>query len=339
MRVLLAPGRAERPDAFIVSEKKPPSAEGCPFCEGNEAQTPPEVFAVRGESEADGPGWRTRAVPNRYPALGAAEAPGPGLAGGGADTGAFTSAGDPLAASRRVGETDLFVTRPADGAHEVIVNSPEHATTLADLTEEQLGAAVATWRERMRTHSAGPYQQLIVNEGAGAGSTIEHTHAQLYALPFVPAGVARERERSNAYRERTAGGSLLSDVLVEEVRRRERLVAIDDEVALICPWASRSPFEMRLIPRTPEAAFGESAAGARMLHRALTGLAELFGASPDLNLWVRTAPLGAEHFHWHADIAPRLAMKAGFELGTGVDINVYAPERAAGDLREVIGAG
>ncbi len=301
--------------------------------------TPPEVEAQRAKGDADGPGWTTRVVPNLYPALDAVDAAGPGLAGGGGDTGAFTRAGDPLAASRRVGEADLFVSRPAAGAHEVVINSPEHATTLAELSDDQFAAAVAAWRERMRAHTDAAYTQLIVNEGASAGSTIEHTHAQLFALPFVPASIARERERSNAYRERTAGGSLLSDVLVDEVRRRDRLAAIDDEAALICPWASRSPFEMRVVPRTPEADFGEARGGGRMIQRALRALADLFGISPDLNLWVRTAPRGADHFHWHVDIAPRLTTSAGFELGTGVDINVYPPERAAADLREVIGDG
>ena len=152
----------------------------------------------------------------------------------------------------------------------------------------------------------------------------------------MPAAVARERERFGAYRERTGGGGLLSDVLVEEVRRRERLVAIDDEAALICPWASRSPFELRVVPRREAASFADDEAGAAMLRTALRALAERFGGPPELNLWVRTAPRGAEHFHWHVDIAPRLTVKAGFELGTGVDINVYPPERAAADLREAL---
>ena len=159
----------------------------------------------------------------------------------------------------------------------------------------------------MRAHSDAPYVQLIVNEGGGAGASLEHTHAQLYALPFVPAAVARERERAGAYRERTAGGGLLSDVLVEEVRRGERLVAIDDEAALICPWASRSPFELRIVPRAESPSFAEDTTGAAMLATALRLLAERFGGPPELNLWVRTAPRGEpEGFHWHIDIAPRL---------------------------------
>jgi UDPglucose--hexose-1-phosphate uridylyltransferase len=154
----------------------------------------------------------------------------------------------------------------------------------------------------------------------------------------VPAAVARERERAGAYRERTAGGGLLADILVEEVRRRERLVAIDDDAALVCPWASRSPFELRVIPRAPAARFEDDTAGDTMLGLAVRLLAERFGSALELNLWVRTAPRGEEDgFHWHIDIAPRLTVKAGFELGTGVDINIYPPERAAADLREALG--
>jgi len=283
-------------------------------------------------------------VPNLYPALGGDAATGnPGgtgaASGTAADAGAFASGGDPLLASRRAGEPDLFAARPATGAHEVVVNAPQHATALAELSDEQVAAAVETWRERMRAHSDAPYVQLIVNEGGAAGASLEHTHAQLYALPFVPVAVARERERAGAYRERTAGGGLLGDVLAEEVRRGERLVAIDDEAALICPWASRSAYELRIVPRAESPSFADDTAGAAMLGRAMRLLAEHMGGPPDLNMWVRTAPRGEpEGFHWHIDIAPRSAVKAGFELGTGVDINTYPPERAAADLREALPA-
>lgn len=218
----------------------------------------------------------------------------------------------------------------------MIVNGPEHVTAIAELSEAQLAAAVETWRERMRAHAASSYVQLIVNEGGEAGASLEHTHAQLYALDFVPAAVARERERVGDYAERTQGGSLLGDVLVEEVRRKERLVAIDDEAALICPWASRSPFELRVVPRAAAPSFAEDTAGAAMIHTALRLLAARLEVPPEFNLWVRTAPRGAEHFHWHVDIAPRLSVKAAFEFATGVDINTYPPERAAADLRELL---
>jgi UDPglucose--hexose-1-phosphate uridylyltransferase len=296
------------------------------------------VYALRPEGgEPDTRGWKTRVVPNLYPALADPEGGAAPIAGSpGAEAGAFASSGDPLLASRRAGEPDLFSSRPALGAHEVLINAPQHATAMAELDDAQFAAAVATWRERMRAHADAPYVQLIVNEGGGAGASLEHSHAQLYALPFVPAAVARERERAGAYSERTTGSGLLSDVLVEEVRRRERLVAIDDEAALICPWASRSPFELRVVPRRETARFEDDEAGAAMLRTAMTALAALFGGPPDLNLWVRTAPRGAEHFGWHIDIAPRLTIKAGFELGTGVDINIYPPEQAASDLRECL---
>lgn len=270
-------------------------------------------------------------MPNLYPALGA-EGGGPAEATSG-EAGAFASAGDPLLASQRAGEPDLFASRPATGGHEVIVNTPEHVTAMAELSEERFSGAVATWRERMRAHDDAAYVQVVVNEGAGAGASLPHTHAQLYALPFVPAALARERERAGAYAERTAGGGLLADVLVEEVRRRERLVAIDEEAALICPWASRTPYELRVVPRSPAARFEDDEGGAAMVRTALRLLAERFDGPPELNLWVVTAPRGAERFHWHVDIAPRLSVKAGFELGAGVDINVYAPERAAAELR------
>jgi UDPglucose--hexose-1-phosphate uridylyltransferase len=350
LRTILAPGRGARPDQFGSTDSERGSkAEGCPFCEGSEGRTPPEVAAVRpGGGGPDTPGWRTRVVPNLYPALagpeggdgdGGSTGGGEGAAATAADAGAFASGGDPLLASRRAGEPDLFAARPALGAHEVIVHSPQHATALAELADEQVAVAVETWRERMRAHSEAPYVQLIVNEGGGAGASLEHAHAQLYALPFVPVAIARERERAGAYRERTAGGDLLGDVLVEEVRRRERLVAIDDEAALICPWASRSPYELRIVPRGEAPSFAEDTAGAAMVATAMRLLAECLGGPPDLNLWVRTAPRGVqEGFRWHIDIAPRTAIKAGFELGTGIDINTYPPERAAVDLRDAAGA-
>jgi UDPglucose--hexose-1-phosphate uridylyltransferase len=340
LRTLIAPGRAERPDAFVARapEVDPAARESCPFCEGREAKTPPEVWANRpGGGEADSPGWTQRAVPNLYPALtepearaGLGEVPGPPESG-------FGSAADPLRGSSRTNDMDLFSATPAHGSHEVIVNSPRHVTALAELSEEELAGALSSWRARIAAYAGeASLVHLIVNEGPAAGASLEHSHAQLYALPFVPAEVARERERHNAYHQRTMGGHLLEDVLVEEVRRRERLVAIDGEAALLCPWASRSPFEMRLIPRTAEARFDRDTRGAAMLHRALGALTALFGEGVPLNLWLRTAPRGTEEFQWHLDIAPRLAVKAGFELGTGVDINVYPPERAAADLREAI---
>ncbi len=275
-------------------------------------------------------------MPNLYPVLGDERAAGSEQRG--ALESGLSSSVDPLRASSRTREPDLFASQPATGAHEVIIHAPEHATAMVDLSQERFAGAVSAWRERMRAHAeSASFVHLIVNEGPDAGASLPHSHAQLYALGFVPAEVARERERAGAYHERTMGGHLLSDVAVEEVRRSERLVAVDDEALLICPWASRSPFALRVIPRRTTPAFeSDGETGTAMIRQALAGLAKLFGAPPQLNLWVRTAPRGTEEFCWHVDIAPRLTIRAGFELGTGVDVNVYPPERAAADLREAL---
>jgi UDPglucose--hexose-1-phosphate uridylyltransferase len=253
------------------------------------------------------------------------------------DEDGLASAADPLRASARERAPDLFARLPAQGAHEVIVSAPEHVASLSELDEQRFAGTVEAWRERMRAHSDAAYLHLIVNEGPDAGASLEHTHAQLYALPFVPAAVARERERLAAYHERTMGGHLLSDLAAEEVRRRERLVAIDDEALLVCPWASRAPFELRVIPRRAEPRFeAEDGTGTAMIRTALVALARVLGGAPQLNLWVRTAPRGTDEFGWHVDLLPRLTVRAGFEIGTGIDINVYPPERAAADLREAL---
>jgi UDPglucose--hexose-1-phosphate uridylyltransferase len=332
LRTILAPARADRPNAFVVERRPLSDPDGCPFCEGSEQETPGEVWSTRPDGgEPNTPGWTQRAVPNLYPAL-----TGDGGSESDRDSG-FAASADPLRSSSRLREPDLFSSRPALGAQEVIVHTPRHVNSLSALEPEELAGAVEAWRVRMRDHADAACVQLIVNEGPGAGASREHTHAQLYALPFVPAVIARERERFASYRERTGGGAMLTDILAEEVRRSERLVAIDDETALISPWASRSPFELRIVPRQEAPRFEDGEGGAAMLGTAVGALAAHFGESPELNLWVRTAPQGAEHFHWHIDLAPRLTVHAGFEMATGVDINVYPPERAAADLREAIG--
>jgi UDPglucose--hexose-1-phosphate uridylyltransferase len=164
---------------------------------------------------------------------------------------------------------------------------------------------------------------------------VAHTHAQLWALDFVPAVVARERERFGAYAVRTMGGNLLEDLVQEEVRRRERIVAIDDDAVLMCPYASRTPFALMLAPRRRRERFEDDGpTGAALLHDGLSRLRRRFGATPPLNLWVRTAPRDSERFCWRIDIVPRLTPLAGLELGTGVHLNIVAPERAAAELRD-----
>jgi UDPglucose--hexose-1-phosphate uridylyltransferase len=284
-----------------------------PFAEGHEDRTPPELYAVRpGGGKADSPGWTVRVVPNLYPAL------------------ALDCAQPP-----RDAVPDLFCATAAEGAHEVIVNAPESVLSLAELPVERLTGAMEVWRERMKAHAECAYVQLIVNERREAGASLEHTHSQLYALDFVPGEVARERERCGAYATRTMGRGLLEDLVAEEVRRGERIVAIDEEAVLMAPYGSRLPFQLMLAPRAPRMRFEDDGPlGAALLYDGLRRLARHFGSSPPLNMWVRTAPRGAEHFCWRIDIAPRLTHLAGLELSTGVNLNIVAPEHAAAVLRE-----
>jgi UDPglucose--hexose-1-phosphate uridylyltransferase len=195
--------------------------------------------------------------------------------------------------------------------------------------------AMSVWREHMRAHEDAAYVHVIVNEGKKAGASLPHTHAQLYALPFVPAAVARERERFTAYFDRTQGRNLLEDVVQEEVRRRDRVVAIDEEAVAMAPFAARVPFHIVLAPRRPTPRFADDGPlGGRLLHDVLNRLGRTLGNLPPLNMWVRTAPRDAEHFCWRIEIMPRLAQLAGLEIGTGVHLNVLAPEDAARRLRD-----
>jgi UDPglucose--hexose-1-phosphate uridylyltransferase len=150
----------------------------------------------------------------------------------------------------------------------------------------------------------------------------------------VPAAVARERERFTAYSDRTHGRNLLEDLVQEEVRLRDRLVDYDSEAVAIAPFASRVPYQLQIIPRTPRARFedaGPLAAG--LLHATIRRVGRALGAMPPLNLWVRTAPRGAQYFCWRIDVMPRLTYLAGLELGSGLHLNILPPERAAELLR------
>jgi UDPglucose--hexose-1-phosphate uridylyltransferase len=323
-RAIVAGARAGRPGGELRAAPPPPiDRENDPFAEGHESRTPPEIYALRPEGgNPDGPGWRVRVVPNLYPAL---NGPGEHLPQ------------EPQPQPGANASRDLFWSAPALGAHEVIINTPESVSTLADVSDDQRAAAMDVWRERIRAHPGASYVHVIVNEQAEAGASLPHSHAQLYALDFVPADVARERERFGAYVTRTMGGNLLGDLVQEEVRNRERIVSIDDEVVLMAPYGARFPYQLMIAPRVPRMRFEDDGpTGARMVGEALQRLTVRLGASPPLNLWVRTAPRGAEHFCWRIDILPRLTHLAGLELGAGLNLNIVPPEKAAAELREAL---
>ncbi|MBV8941691.1 MAG: DUF4921 family protein [Solirubrobacterales bacterium] len=323
-RAIVAGARAGRPGGELrapVPRQLDPESD--PFAEGHEDRTPSEIYALRAAGTApDSPGWTVRVVPNLYPAL---------------DQGCAHPSQEPSPRPGANADRDLFWSAPAVGAHEVIINTPASVTSLAELSDDQLARALDVWRERTRAHSDASYVHLIVNEQAEAGASLLHSHAQLYALDFVPAAVARERERFGAYATRTMGGNLLADLVQEEVRKRERVVAIDDEAVLMAPYGARTPYQLMIAPRVPRMRFeDEGPTGAAILRDALRRLGARLGTLPPLNMWVRTAPRGAEQFCWRIDILPRLALLAGLELGAGLYLNIVPPEKAAAELRGAI---
>ena len=313
-RAIVAGDRAGRPGGGLSATPPDPiDPESDPFAEGHEDRTPPEVYAVRPNGgEPNAPGWTVRVVPNLYPALSPRPEQPPPHA-----------------------NPDLFWAGPRGrrprGDHQLAA-----AGDLAGRAPvEDVQQAVEVWRERIRVHRDSACVHLIVNERREAGASLPHTHAQLYALDFVPAAIARERERFGAYATKTMGGNLLGDLVQEEVRQRERIVAIDEESVLMAPYGARVPFQLLIAPRTPRLRFEDDGpTGAAMLHEALSRLSRRLGANPPLNLWVRTAPRGAEYFCWRIDILPRLTHLAGLELGAGVNLNIVPPELVASELRD-----
>ncbi|MGH2915614.1 MAG: hypothetical protein ACRDMX_11560 [Solirubrobacteraceae bacterium] len=250
---------------------------------------------------------------------------------GGAGNGALRTLLAPDAPAPAAGANpELFWAGAARGAHERIEIVPGRTARLAELSAAQVVDAVQRWRERMRAQASAACLHLTLDEPGAGGS-----FAELYALDFVPAAIARERERFGAYAARTMGGNLLGDLVQHEVRLRDRIVAIDSEAVLMAPYGSRAPYQLLLAPRTPRLRFEDDGpTGAALLHDGLCRLARALGGSPPLSLWVRTAPSGAEQFCWRIDVLPRLTAPAGFELGTGVGLDAISPERAAAALRD-----
>lgn len=302
--VVVAPSRARRPGA-----PRPGGAEtaddrtGCPFCEGREAATPPETFAIAPPGRApDRPGWRVRVVPNKFPAFG------PWPRGGDREDG-------------------LFARRAAVGRQEVVVHTPRHVRTIGDLGVRELELVAEAWQARAAAAAeAGfPYVHALVNEGAGAGASLAHSHSQLVWLEEEPPLVHVEHELQEA-----AGGCLLCRVLDEERRQRVRLVEERDGIVLVCPFAGRQPYEMLAAPLECEREPFASRSLAAALVLAAEGIRRLRVAEGPvaLNVWLHAGG------HWHLEILPRFGVLAGIELGSGYYVNTMAPESAAGILRE-----
>lgn len=226
---------------------------------------------------------------------------------------------DPLGEGR--GEPDLFAASPGAGVLELV----DHDRPLPEQGPEELAATLERWRERMRAHAEARYVHLWADA--------HRTH--VHALPFVPAQVARERERFTAYRERTQGRNLQADLLQAEVRNRERVVAVGPAVVALCPFASHAPFHVQLLPRAERERFEDDGpTGADTLHEVVRAMTAL--DLPGLRVWVRTAPPGSTAFSWRIEVVPADGPAAGLEAGAGVHESSVAPERAAGELRAAL---
>jgi UDPglucose--hexose-1-phosphate uridylyltransferase len=317
--VIVAAERAKRPSDFRVGPEGPP-VTFCPFCEGNESKTPPEITARRApDSGRDEPGWRVRVVPNKFPAL-AVE-------------------GD--LEKRGLG---MYDTMQGIGAHEVIIEGPEHVVSLSEMSDDLVTEILAVYRERLadlRRDERLSYGMLFKNVGKTAGASLEHSHSQLIVTPVVPKRVQEEIDGALRWFEHR-GRCVYCDMIAEERSDRSRMVVDAGDFVAFCPFASRFPFETWIVPAdhrshfetTDDGAMGLLGSTLRTVLRKLEAALE----QPPYNYVVHSGPLSAdslEHYHWHIEIIPRLTRVAGFEWGTGFYINPVSPERAAAFLREI----
>ena len=320
--VIISTERSRRPTSFVpeVHEKAPHT---CPFCAGNEERTPNEVYAIRpGGGPANGPGWTVRVVPNKFPAL--------QIEG---------------TLDRRA--EGLYDKMNGIGAHEVVIETPDHDQDFADLPVEHLEQILNAYRERaMDLHRDKRLRYVLIfkNHGARAGATLEHTHTQLIATPIVPKILQEELDGSRRYFE-LKERCVFCDIIQQETAENDgrRVVSMSERFLVVEPFAPRFPFETWILPRQHDSSFpvltdiGELKDLAVTLKDTLQRLNRALDRPP-FNFVIHTAPVSdgeVEYYHWHLEITPTLTRVAGFEIGSGFHINPTPPEDAAQYLREV----
>ncbi len=312
--VAVATGRLLRGSVFVPRQPAPFEQPAlCPFCPGNEEETPPALETYGSEGN-----WLVRIVSNKYPAF---------------------EGGQPFVVDHR---GPVFTEAPASGIHEVLVFSPDHDRAWASFDDVQSDLVMSAIRDRVEEHQSTPglrYSQVIVNAGREAGASLEHPHGQLLGIPFVP----RELVDEQGSFSRFAGGCLLCTAAEAEERAGHRVVESGESTVTFAPYWSGAPFELLVVPRTHEAHLHRSApqdlsAVGRAVRNCLAALRSHLGDIA-YNVVFHAAPYRASSpFHWHVHVLPKLTTRAGFELGTGVYINVVAPEQAAAELRGALEA-
>ncbi len=328
--VIIAADRSRRPRDLQVTASSSGGPLYCPFCPGHESRTPPEILALGRPAggRRDGPGWRVRVFPNKYPAL---------------------------VVEGELGRhgVGIYDAMHGIGAHEVIVDTDQHVLGLAELPAAQVELLMQAAAERMRDLHRDrrlKYVQFFKNHGAIAGSTLTHPHSQIIATPVIPRLVIAELNQARTHYQRKER-CLFCDVLQEELERGERIVCETGRFVAFAPWASRFPFEIMILPRRHGSDYGTvSAEDLADLGACLGEVARRLRAvllDAPFNLLLHTAPnaeaFGSERglwktllwdYHWHLELLPRLTQVAGFEAGTDFYINPVAPEEAARFLRE-----
>ena len=325
---IIATERAKRPHDFVRNHKASPDVpsydKDCPFCAGNEAMTPSTVFEVAAPEGGGRASWAVRVVPNKFPAL-------------------MTPEGEGDTTRRVIGR--LYLEMDGVGRHEVVIESPDHSKTIATLSDSEVSMVVRTYRDRFLELDKSPWNQLIIvfrNQGEQAGTSLAHPHSQIIGTPIVPEEIRRRLDESQRYYD-DRGTCVYCDILDYELAEKTRIVGSNSGFVALCPFASSVPFEVWIVPRRHASSFGvlsddEIPLLGTILRNILRRLHDLLG-NPDYNYVVRSAPhhsAGEPHFHWYLEILPRLTTRAGFEIGSGININVVVPEDAAEQLR---GAG
>jgi UDPglucose--hexose-1-phosphate uridylyltransferase len=318
--VIISTERGKRPNDFLrESVVATANGKNCPFCPGQEAKTPPEILVYgRSNGGSNTAGWSVRVVPNKFPAL--------GIEG---DLG-------------REGE-GLFDKMNGVGAHEVIVETPDHSATLASLPERSVEDVLWCYRDRMldlKNDRRFRYVLIFKNHGEAAGASVEHTHSQLIALPIVPRSVREEIDASWHYYDEKER-CIFCDIIRQERDTGERVVSENDHFITVAPYAPRFPFEVWLLPKVHSSSYENNQSTmysnlARMLKDTLMRVDSVLDR-PAFNFMIHTSPVGEEindHYHWHFEIIPKLTKVAGFEWGTGFYINPTPPEESARFLRE-----
>jgi UDPglucose--hexose-1-phosphate uridylyltransferase len=351
---LFAAHRNNRPNEYVTHSLPAHTSEGCPFCQGNEEQTPPPVVVISDETVQPGDAeqaWGIRVIPNKFPAVDALRPELPNVDAHSSFAEIYPEqhlaelthrcATDRASEGR---ESVLFRSRRTIGGHEVFIESPDHYASVADLDLSRVVSLLKVYQDRMQywsTRQSIQYVSLFKNAGPAAGASLHHPHSQLIALSDLPMSVRTTCDRMRVHHART-GCCLQCDVLRAELKSKRRIVAVTDSLVAYCPYASHLPMLLRITTRRHTDRFEdlndqEVDELARLIRRSVGWLKTLYPEVAYNYLFNTRPPLmsDSQAFHWSFELFPRLTQIAGFEWSCDTMINPTLPETAAGKLRAI----